>query len=171
MKWFDYILAAGLGTVLALMAVREVRSEELSEIDNKLAAYCALYSREMLFIEVMHPTRSITADTDVILELAKKEYGDCLAVLPTLLPLPVELGSLKEWLADMRDLVILRAGRKPASDPPAPANQLLDDVAWRAQCAAEYRTWNADTGTVVRGNGIGEVRCPCGSEVTCANPQ
>jgi hypothetical protein len=105
-------------------------------------------------------------------------------LLPTLLPLPAELGSFEQWLADTRDLIILKNGRTPATERPMPTTTSferfkptpvsttgLDDAIWRAQCAAEYRTWNPDTGTVIRGNGIGEVPCPCGKEVKCVNPQ
>jgi len=181
---FSFILVAAIVLIAVLIFAGPTKSEEYSEINPKLAAYCSIYARESVFIQVMHPTTSITADTDVILAMAKKEYGECLSVLPTLLPLPAELGGFEQWLADIRDLLILKTGRKPAAERPLPTTTSferfkptpvsatgLDDATWRAQCAAEYRTWNPDTGTVIRGNGIGEVPCPCGKEVKCVNPQ
>jgi hypothetical protein len=102
--------------------------------------------------------------------MAKKAYGQCLAILPTLMPLQ-EQGGLEQWLADIRDLIILRSGTEPASEAPepaqTPASSALTDEEWRAQCEAEYVSWNPDTGTVVR-RGLGEVRCPCGGEVDCS---
>jgi hypothetical protein len=165
--WFLLAFFLMLAVLLAAaILTRPVRAEELSEIPAKLAAYCSLYSREMVLIQILHPTESIVADTDVILELAKKEYGDCLAVLPTLLPLPAELGSLKSWLADMRDLLIERSGRKPATDPPPdPPEAAIDppvgEAAWRQACAAKYRTWNPADETVIRPESKGgQQRCP-----------
>lgn len=136
-------------------------AEQLSEISIRSAAYCHLWSREMTRIEIQHPTRSITADTDVILGIAKQHYGECLAVLPTLVPLPEELGSLREWLADMRDLLILRAGTEPATDDPTPSEKPSSgDEAWREACALNYRTWDPDSETVVRRGSSKRVRCP-----------
>jgi len=159
-------IAGGFALCLALSTC--AKAEELSEIGTKAAAYCALYSRESIRIQVMHPTKSITADTDVILELAKKEYAECLSILPNYLPLPAEIGSLKSWLADMRDLIILRNSKEgvaPAADKPE--GDTPDEEEWRAQCRAEYSTWEEETGTVVRRGNPERVRCPCGGEVTC----
>lgn len=160
-----------LGMTLACIAGSALagdRVEELSEINKRDAAYCVLQAREMMWIRVMHNNERITADTDVVLQLAQKEYGDCLAVLPTLLPLPSEGGSIESWLADMRDLLILKAGTAPATEKPdAPVSATLDDETWRAQCRAEYTTWEEETGTVVRRGNPERVRCPCGGVVTC----
>jgi hypothetical protein len=156
------IISSLITFFVVMLLIRPAKSQEqLSEIDENLAAYCSLYSREVVFIRVMHPTTHLTADTDYILDMAKREYGECLSVLPTLLPLPGEFGSLKSWLADIRDLVILRAGTKPANDPPEPVStKLVDDVKWRNACANEYRTWDEETGTVIRNGNPDRVRCP-----------
>lgn len=140
--------------------------ERLSEISPKLAAYCALYSREMTLINILHPTKAIDADTDVILEIAKGHYGDCLSVLPTLLPMPANLGDLKSWLADMRDVVLLRS-RSLGTEPAVEEKVVEGDEEWRAQCRAEYNSWEEETGTVVRRGSPQRVRCPCGGEVRC----
>ena len=144
-------------------------AEQYSEISPKLGAYCSLYARQMVFIKVMHPVESITADSDVILGVAKQEYQDCLSVLPTLLPLPKELGSLNQWLADMREIIILRArtqGIEPATEQPVvPVN--LKEEEWKEQCRAEYVSWDEATGTVLRRGNPERVRCPCGGEVQC----
>lgn len=74
-----------------------------------------------------------------------KAYGDCIRVLPTRLPMPEAPGTV------------------PATDrPPEPG-----DEAWRAQCRAEYRTWDEETGTVIRRGSPERVKCPCGAEVDC----
>lgn len=154
MTWATFLLTIGL-----LLASGEGRAEDLSEISVKSASYCALYSREMVFIEMMHGREVVTADTDYILDLAKRHYADCLAVLPALLPLPPE-GALKVWLADVRDLLVLTGSAKVADVGTAPATEDPGDAAWREACAAEYRTWNEADGTVVRNGNPERVRCP-----------
>jgi hypothetical protein len=160
------ILLALLATLFFFFIVLlwNAKAEELSEISVKNAAYCSLYSREMVFIEMMHSDKVVTADTDYILALAKQHYADCLAVVPTLLPLPEE-GSLKSWLADMRDLLVLTGKQRVVNVGTAPATIGKDD--WREQCAREYRTWDDETGTVIRAGSPERVRCPCGGEVVC----
>jgi hypothetical protein len=152
-----------------LISVLHARSEDLSEISVGNASYCALYSREMVFIEMMHGDDMVVADTDYILKIAQGHYGDCLAVLPTLLPLPEETGSLRSWLADIRDLMVL-TGRKKVIDigtVPAVDKKPDPDEEWRRQCRAEYSTWEEETGTVVRRGSPERVRCPCGTEIQC----
>jgi hypothetical protein len=153
-----------------IVAPCSTHAEELSEISVKNASYCALYSREAIFIDMMHGTEPVTADTDYILARAKVAYGECLSVLPTLLALPADTGSLKSWLADIRDLTILRSGTKPAAEKAAKASTpagLVDEVEWRRQCRAEYNTWDEETGTVIRRGNPERVKCPCGGEVVC----
>jgi hypothetical protein len=70
----------------------------------------------------------------VTVPLMNEAYGDCIRILPTRLPMPAELGSV------------------PAADRPASG--------WSEACAAEYRTWDAETGTVVRRGSPDRVECP-----------
>lgn len=164
MKWYDILLIMALGFVSGQMLYSCVaKAEELSEIDKKSAGYCALYSRELVRIRIMHPEGRLVADTDIVANWAIEEYKACLSILPAMLPVPAS-GAYKEWLADMRDLIILNAGTEPASDTPQGD---LNDEEWRAQCRAEYNTWEEETGTVIRRGNPERVRCPCGGEVTC----
>jgi hypothetical protein len=160
-----FVLAAALAVLFFFWMVIFPHGEELSEIKVESAAYCALFSREMVRIDIMHGP-SLTADTDYILARAKEHYAACLAILPTLLPLPEE-GSLKSWLADTRDLLILIGREKFADAGTEPAKENPSDAEWRAQCAREYATWNEADGTVVRKGNPEPVRCPCGGEVIC----
>lgn len=166
MRWFDYLLAMALGAVGALALLQcTAKAEELSAISERSAAYCALYAREMVFIETMDG-KGTTADTDYILADAKKHYGECISVLPTLLPLPQDL---RAWLADMRDMMLLVGRERTANVGTVPAKEtpVNDEEEWRAQCRAEYNTWEEETGTVIRRGNPERVRCPCGGEVTC----
>lgn len=78
-------------------------------------------------------------------------YGDCIRVLPERLPMPVLQGSVP-------------AGDRPVEQNGNPGSSGPE---WEAACAAEYRTWDADTGTVIRRGSPERVRCPCGGEVAC----
>jgi hypothetical protein len=155
------ILAIGFIAFVLLYTYNTRSEESYSEIDLKHAAYCSLYAREAVFINLMHGP-SFTADTDVILGKAKEHYSQCLSILPALLPLPEKTGTLEQWLADIRDLVILKAGTQPAKEQP-----VADEETWKEQCRAEYKSWDEETGTVVRKGNPERVRCPCGGEVQC----
>lgn len=139
------------------------KAEELSLISPAPASYCALYSRTETLMDILHPKEGLVADTDVVLQRAKGHYTDCLSVVPTLLPVSQ---GLQPWLADMRDLIILKAryeGTMPATEKPT----VREDTSWKDQCRAEYRSWDEDTGTVVRRGSPERVKCPCGTEVEC----
>lgn len=164
--WAIFAIVVGAIVLLFIVLVNTSEAEELSEISIRNASYCALYSREMVFIDALHG-EPITADTDYILARAKAHYGDCLAVLPTLLPLPAETGSLKAWLADMRDLLVLTGSKRVADVGTEPATASPSDAEWRAQCRAKYRTWDEETGTVIRAGNPVRQKCPCGGEVVC----
>lgn len=62
-------------------------------------------------------------------------YGDCIRILPTRLPMPKEQGTV-------------------------PASDRKTDASWSAACEAEYRTWDAATGTVIRRGSPDRVECP-----------
>lgn len=74
-----------------------------------------------------------------------KAYEDCIRVLPFRLPI---------------------SGTVPATDRVI----AVSNEQWEAACAAEYRTWDPDTKTVVRRGSPERVRCPCGEEVQCRAP-
>jgi len=82
------------------------------------------------------------AGMDNIGELANA-FMECISVLPARLPYSTE-----------------PQGTVPAGVDP-------NEETWRAECRAEYRSWDEATGTVVRRGSSERVRCPCGSEVTC----
>ena len=147
--------ALTVGTSL-LLTSGEGRAEDLSEISVRNASYCALYSRVEVLRDAMHGT-GLTADTDVVLARAKGHYGDCLAVLPTLLPVS---DDLETWLADMRDVLVLRGAERVANIGTEPASVNPSEEAWREACRSEYRTWDEADGTVVRRGSPEPVRCP-----------
>ena len=72
-----------------------------------------------------------------------KAYGDCIRVLPTRLPMPEEPGTVP---AGDR----LKNENKPGNSDPA----------WEEACAAEYVSWEPETGTVVRRGSPERVKCP-----------
>jgi len=147
--------ALTVGTSL-LLTSGEGRAEDLSEISVRNASYCALYSRVEVLRDAMHGT-GLTADTDVVLARAKGHYGDCLAVLPTLLPVS---DDLETWLADMRDVLVLRGAERVANIGTEPASVNPSEEAWREACRSEYRTWDEADGTVVRRGSSARVKCP-----------
>jgi len=152
--------------VVVLLWASRARAEELRSIDDASLAYCAIYSREAVRIDLMHtiPVRANEVSDKYITDLAVQVFKQCVSILPTLLPLPEAHRNLDSWVNDMRYLIVQRdgvvavAGTEPAT---------LGNEEWAAQCAAEYRTWNPDDGTVVRNGSPERVRCPCGGEVQC----
>lgn len=116
-------------------------------------AYCALYAREAVRIDIMHtqPIDTRIANTNYLTLLAERVYRQCVDNLPVLLPLPEEHRSMKTWASDMRALVLTRAGTEPATDRGG---------GWAEACAAEYRTWDEASGTVVRRGSPERVECP-----------
>jgi hypothetical protein len=159
MKWFDYLLAAAMGTILAVLAARAVKAETPSPG----VAYCSLYARESTRVDLMHtiPVKPENVSDEYIKALAVQVFKECVSVLPALLPLPEQHRGLDTWISDMRYLLVQRAGTVPATAA------IPDDDLWRQQCEAQYRTWDPDTGTVVRAGSPDRVKCPCGGEVDC----
>jgi hypothetical protein len=112
------------------------------------------------------PVKPDEVSDKYIVDLAVQVFKACTSVLPTLLPLPEDHRQLSTWVNDMRylitqrDVAIATAGTEPAT---------VGEDDWAAQCAAEYRSWNPEDGTVVRRGSPTPVRCPCGREVVCGN--
>ena len=125
-------------------------------------AYCAIYSREAVRIDLMHtiPVRPQDVSDSYIEALAVQVFNQCVSILPTLLPLPEAHRNLDTWVNDMRYLITQRAGTVPAAAAP-------DEGDWASACAAEYRSWDPASGTVVRHGSPERVPCPCGKEVEC----
>lgn len=171
MMWFDYTAGFIAGLVTGIMVMTPAKSEELSEIPLPNAAYCALYAREAVRIDIMHtlPVSRDEANSQYPRELARKVFAQCLTVVPALLPLPEEHRQLDTWAADMATMIearLMTLGAAPATDAPA-VEETSDEEAWRFQCRAEYRSWDEETGTVVRRGSSERVKCPCGSTVQC----
>jgi hypothetical protein len=164
--WATVLVIVGAIVILFVVLLNTAKAEELSEISVHNASFCSLYARQMVFTDMMHGKRP-TADTDYILEVARKHYADCLAVLPALMPLPADTGSLKTWLADMRDLLVLTGSERVADAGTKPATEAPSDEEWRRQCRAEYATWDEATGTVIRRGSPDRQPCPCGKGVNC----
>jgi hypothetical protein len=156
MKLLTTVMAVLLGVIILLALLLE---SEAQASDASLA-FCSLYARESARIELMHaiPVSPQTITDDYIEALAVKTFKECLSVLPTLLPLPEAHRNLTTWVADMKTLLVSRAGTEPA---------MAGDAEWREACARTYRTWNEDTGMVIRKGSPEPVRCPCGTEVVC----
>ena len=149
--------------LMALAALATLTTPALTETPSPGVAYCALYAREAARIDIMHTAPVSASVTDAYIEaLAVKLFEECVSVVPALLPLPEEHRNLGSWVKDMQRLLISRSGIEPAGDAPVGV-----DDSWRASCAAEYRTWDPDTETVVRAGSPERVRCPCGEEVQC----
>lgn len=137
-------------------------AEELIASPTQLA-YCAIYSREAARIDIMHtrPVDMAMAGPTYPEDLAFAIYKQCVSILPTLLPLPEEHRNLASWNADLVEWIGSQQGTAPAlSSPAAPPG-------WAEQCAAEYVSWDAATGTVIRRGSPERVPCPCGKEVDC----
>jgi hypothetical protein len=156
-KWIAPLLWLGLGTAAGMLLAVAARAEQLTASPVHLA-FCALYSRESVRIDLMH-SRPVGTVTDKYIEsLAVQVFHQCMSILPTLLPLPEAHRNLDTWVADMRTLLVSRAGTEPA---------MGGDDEWRDQCQRQYRTWDEATGTVIRAGSPARVRCPCGEGVTC----
>jgi hypothetical protein len=137
-----------------------------AETPSPGVSYCAIWAREAARIDIMHTAPVSAAVTDAYIEgLAVKLFSECVSVVPALLPLPEGHRDLGTWVKDMQRMLILQPGTEPAAEKP-PAQGDADDE-WRAACAAEYQTWDEETGTVVRAGSPERVRCPCGKEVDC----
>jgi len=167
--WVVSVLVVLLVVLLVVILTwsSKAQAEKFSEISAVNASYCALYARQMVFIDAMHGDGKLTADSDVIKNAALAHYVDCISILPTLLPLPSDLGGYDRWVVDIRDLVFLRAKEKVVTIGTVPATAKPTDEEWRRQCRAEYASWNEEDGTVIRRGNPTPVRCPCMAEVQC----
>jgi hypothetical protein len=154
--WATVFVIVGAIVLLFVVLLNTARAETPSPG----VAFCSLWARESARIDLMHslPVNPATVTDEYITALAVKLFKECVSVVPALLPLPPEHRSLQAWAEDMRALLISRAGTEPA---------MSGDAEWRAQCAATYRTWDEETGTVIRAGNPARVRCPCGEEVVC----
>ena len=156
----------GLTVAFVLGLTAQANAEQYSEISAVNASYCALFARQMVFMEIFQDGK-LTADSDVIRSAAVAHYSDCVSILPTLMPLPPDLGAFDQWVADVRDLVFMMAKEKAGSIGTVPATENTADEEWRRACRGEYNTWDEQTGTVIRRGNPERVRCPCGTEVVC----
>lgn len=149
----DILITVLAGVTIVLGATRSEAQPDLLVTKPETLAYCALYAREATRIDIMHtePVDTRIANTNYITLLATRVYRQCVDNLPALLPLPEEHRNMRSWAADMRALVLSRSGTVPASD---------DRTSWAEACAAEYRTWDEATGTVVRHGSPERVECP-----------
>jgi hypothetical protein len=153
------------GFVLALAG--QANAEQYTEIDPINAAYCALYAREMVFIDMFEEDGGLTADSDVIKNAAVAYYAECVSILPALMALPKEKANFNQWVANTRDLIFILAKERVKDVGTTPATDKPEDEEWRRQCRAEYNTWDESTGTVIRRGSPERVKCPCGGEVIC----
>jgi len=154
---------------IAILALGGANSPPARASDAGVA-YCAVFAREAVRIDLMHtiPVSPQDVSNDYIEALAVQVFKQCVSVLPTLLPLPEKHRNLGSWIGDMRYMLEQRiegAGTAPAADRPQAS--IASDEAWRQQCAATYRSWDEETGTVVRRGSHERVRCPCGDGVDC----
>ena len=155
------IILVLIGAVVLFFVV--MLSHARAETPSPGVAYCSLYARESTRVDLMHtiPVKPENVSDEYIKALAVQVFKECVSVLPTLLPLPELHRDLDTWISDMRYLLVQRAGTVPATAA------IPDDDLWRQQCEAQYRTWDPDTGTVVRAGSPDRVKCPCGGEVDC----
>jgi hypothetical protein len=156
--WATVFVIVGAIVILFVVLLNTARSETVQASPVHLA-YCSLFARESVRIDLMH-SRPIgpTVTDDYIEGLAVEVFKQCMSVLPTLLPLPEAHRDLNTWVEDMKTLLVSRAGTEPA---------MSGDAEWRAQCERQYFTWDEGTGTVIRAGNPARVRCPCGQEVVC----
>jgi hypothetical protein len=141
----------------------------LNSCDAKAAdqTYCALYAREQARIDIMHtlPITPKEAGSGYPVALAVQIFKECISILPASLPLTPAHRNLDSWAEDME--IMIQARLTQVGGSPAPEAEAPD---YSAQCAAEYRTWDPETGTVIRKGSHERVPCPCGKEVDCSSP-
>lgn len=146
-----------LAVVLALFVAVILLATKAKAADS--LAYCALYARVDTMDKLLHgPIDTRMASYDYIEKLAIDSFNECQSVIPAQLPLAPDYRALAPWIEDMQAIVLDRAGTSPAGQ---------GVPGWEEACAAEYISWDASTGTVVRRGSPERVRCPCGVEVVC----
>lgn len=170
----SYMLLIAIGIALFVL----IRCTEVHAADQ---SYCALWARERVRIELMSTEDIDTrlADVDRIQDMAMRSYHHCLLQETEYLKLPQVPATFSAvWAENMRALIIDRAGTTIATTPLTTDGQPLTSgsprggtgagsPAWRAACEKEYRTWDPETGTVIRRGSPKRVPCPCGEEVNC----
>lgn len=150
--------------VVALAAIGLVVSALLNAVRAAEPAYCALWAREQTridFIAAIDNPRdagdSLSATPEAIEGRLGRNYSLCrvMEVRPLL-----EGGDAMKtvaWVASMHQLLRGRfagQGTVPAGDRPTPDG-------WAAACAAEWRSFDPEDGTVIRPRSKGgKVRCP-----------
>lgn len=125
------IIGGLVGLTLCQPGWAGVVIERFSHISAEHDAHCEKYAQAV----------SNIAKDDYI-NVITRAYGECISVLPFLLEIPKEPGTV------------------PATENPK-------EEEWRRQCRAEYNTWDEETGTVIRRGNPERVRCPCMGEVVC----
>ncbi len=127
-------------------------------------AYCLFYAREYVRIDAMTTTDVdlMTATPEMLLGMVERRYRWCLTARD-FVPLPgtpLERSSTL-WAHHLSTMVKGRwerhldtIGNTPAG-PATPARP-----GWIAACERDYRSWDAETQTVVRRRSRGRVKCP-----------
>ena len=168
--WWILAIALILGVLLVgALLTRPARAEDRS--------YCVLWAREAVRLDYLHETAAITPEAleeawlRRYLWCGNQETGQRLG-----LPGWKDDATQKAWaefIAAAYRATQERAdaaGTEPAGDapedPPAdtvPAERLADEE-WRRACGDIWRTFDPETGTVIRPNRRG-VRVPCPLEL------
>lgn len=177
--WLAYALLAVI--VFLLLAGVIVQA---AERDPTRLVMCAMVSRELVRVEVEtgrtyspvmvgevlhYEEQADPSLKDITPADALKRFTThrqiCEAMIDIMPALPkVDAANNEAWARSIATLAGRFDGVEPAGDPPPP-DPGSDE--WRQACAAEYRTWDPDTGTVIRKGSPERVRCPCGDEVDC----
>lgn len=181
--WIVFVLILSIAVVLFAVLMWATTARATTYLATEKDKYlCSLYAREQARIDIMHtlPITPFEAQGKYPITLTVRIFQQCISVLPMLLPLTPEHQNLDSWHTDMQTMIQWRldqlgvrpaAGRGPTPVKSSESPEVVDDEEWRRQCAAEYNSWNPDTGTVVRKGNPEPVRCPCGTDVVCEAPQ
>lgn len=139
----------------------------LTQCVAKADDYCSLWAREQTMIDITSATdfTTLTSSQPQILKDKAKNLLLCQAM--DMKPLLEGDNSDEAWSLRVYRLLIVQAEAYATAQGTEPADEKPGDEAWREQCRAEYRTWDEDTGTVVRRGSHERVRCPCGGDVAC----
>jgi hypothetical protein len=129
---------------------------------------CALWAQDQTFMDYIYTkdVDMLTADQGQIALRLNDRFVECM-VTGTYMKLDVDGSATDKFVAAIHETLLAKfakEGTLPASEDPSPT---LGTDAWKAQCAAEYNSWDEETGTVVRYGSPKRVPCPCGGEVQC----
>lgn len=130
---------------------------------------CNLYAKEVTRVNLQcaKDIDLITADDKLIAMMLEKAYYHCLLLETDTPPIPdCPARKADAFIAFMSRNVLGRQGTVPAMADPTPARS-ENTPEWRDACEAHYRTWDAETGTVVRRGNPDRVPCPCTPEGDC----